>query len=49
MKPNNPVGADCQKTLVVLHRLLASAQQERYADNCGDLDSRWGRAEIRVK
>lgn len=28
-QPNNPAGADCQKLLIVLQRLFATAQQER--------------------
>lgn len=30
MQHNNPAGADCQRILVVLQRLLTAAQQERY-------------------
>ena len=33
MQPNNPVGADCLETSVVLLRLLASAQLERYTES----------------
>lgn len=30
-RANNPIGADCGKILVVMQRLLAAAQPERYA------------------
>jgi hypothetical protein len=31
MQSNNPAGADCCKIMVVLPRLFAAAQPERYA------------------